>query len=345
MQVDLTDIRSYLENICRDERIAGMAVAVTDREKTLFADGFGVESIERPEVKVTSSSLFRIASVTKIITGMVLLSLVEEGKLSLDAPVREILPWLTLAQKETEDGMTLRHLLSHTSGLEAEYTPDGFREESALEYSLREGLPKAKILFSLGKGYQYSNWGIRLASAMAEKVSGKRFTQLAQERVLTPLGMTMTTFDLHIAATYPLCLAHTEENGIFKVYHRMEENAARHAAGGLFSNAEDLCLLARCLLNEGRCDQGRSIISKSSIDQMKTKHAACTQYDGYGLTLMQDNFYDSKIYGHLGSAPPYSTSLFIHPKSGLGIVALMNTQRDSLRLSIPKTILEMLLSL
>ena len=342
MNINSVDIKSFLEKLCRDEKIAGMAVAVTNKKETLFADGFGVESIERPEVKVTKTSLFRIASITKIVTGMTLLSLVEEGKLSLDAPVKDILPWLTLADKETEEGITLRHLLSHTSGLEAEYTPDGFREESALEASLREGLPKAKILFPLGKGYNYSNWGIRLASAMAEKVSGKRFTQLAQERVLTPLRMTLTTFDLHIAATYPLCLAHTEENGIFKAYHRIEENAARHAAGGLFSNAEDLCRLARCLLNEGQCDAGTSIVSEETIRLMKMKHANCIKYDGYGLTLIQDNFCDSNIYGHLGSAPPYSTSLIIHPKSGYGIVTLMNTQRDSLRLSIPKSILELI---
>ena len=104
MNVNSVDIKSFLEKLCRDEKIAGMAVAVTNKKETLFADGFGVESIERPEVKVTKTSLFRIASITKIVTGMTLLSLVEEGKLSLDAPVKDILPWLTLADKETEDG-------------------------------------------------------------------------------------------------------------------------------------------------------------------------------------------------------------------------------------------------
>ena len=344
MNIVPINIRSFLEKICRDERIAGMAVAITDKNRILFSEGFGVESIERPEVGVTGKSLFRIASITKIVTGITLLSLVEEGKLSLDEPVKTVLPWLTLSNKETENRVTLRHLLSHTSGLEAEYTPDGPREEDALVPSLQEGLPKAKLLFDIGQGYQYSNWGIRLASAMAQQVTGKEYSQLAKERVLNPLGMTTTSFDLHEAATYPLCLAHTEENGVFKVYHRIEENAARYAAGGLFSGAEDLCRLARCLLNEGRCDNGISILSQESVRLMKTKHADCTKYGGYGITLMQDDFFNSKIYGHLGSAPPYSTSLLIHPESGLGIITLMNTQRDHLRLSIPKSILEMILT-
>ncbi len=342
MQTKLDGARLYLEGLCRNEKIAGMAIAITDREKILFAEGFGVESIERPEVKVTKTSLFRIASITKIVTGITVLSLVEEGFLQLDAPVKAVIPWLTLSDKETEEGVTLRHLLSHTSGLEAEYTPEGYREESALEESLREGLPKAKILFPLGKGYQYSNWGIRLASLMAEKVTGKRFTQLARERALSPLGMDVTTFDVRVAATYPLCLAHTEENGIFKVYHRIEENAARHAAGGLFSNAEELCCLARFLLNEGLSDSGERILTRETVAQMKRQHAKAQGFDGYGLTLLQDDFHGSRVYGHHGSAPPYATSLLIHPESGLGVVTLMNTQRDPLRFSIPKRLLEML---
>lgn len=330
-------IRKFLEETLEKEKIAGMAVAITDKEKIIFAEGFGVESIERPQVGVTSKSLFRIASITKVVTGMTILSIVEEGKLSLDTRVKDILPWLSLTDKNTEENVTLGHLLSHTSGLPAEYTPEGPREESALEPSLREGLPSLEMQFPLGEGYLYSNWGIRLASLVAEKVTGKCFTQLAYERVLQPLGMDKTTFDLHIAATYPICLPHTEENGQFRVFHKLQENAARQAAGGLYSNAEDLCRLARCLLNDGE-----KVLQKSSIDEMKVPRGKPKAYDSYGITLFGHNAENGQVYFHPGSAPPYATSLYIHPASGLGIVTLMNTQRDSLRHTIPNTILAML---
>lgn len=335
-------IRNYLKELQEKEKIAGMTVAVTDRNGILFAEGFGVESIERPEVKVAPDALFRIASITKVVTGMTILSLVEEGRLSLDEPVKKVLPWLTLRNKETEDGVTLGHLLSHTSGLPTEYTPDGYREESALEPSLQAGLPDLELLFPLGKGYEYSNWGIRLASLVAETVTGKKFTQLAQERVLTPLGMTRTTYDLHVAATYPICLAHTEENGVFHVVHRLQENAARHAAGGLYSSATDLCRLARCLLNDGIADDGTRVLQKSSIDEMKTLRGRPKNFDGYGITLCRDTMDDRQIFFHTGSAPPYATSFVIHPDSGLGVVALMNTQRDHLRYVIANTVLNRL---
>ena len=330
-------IRKFLEETLKNEKIAGMAVAITDREKIIFAEGFGVESIERPEVGVTSKSMFRIASITKVVTGMTVLSLVEEGKLSLDTRVKEILPWLTLTDKNTEENVTLRHLLSHTAGFPAEYTPEGPREESALEPSLQAGLPTLEMQFPLGEGYLYSNWGIRLASLVAEKVTGKFFTQLAHERVLQPLGMERTTFDLHLAATYPICLPHTEENGEFRVFHKLQENAARQAAGGLYSNAEDLCRLARCLLNNGE-----KVLQKASVDEMKTVHGKPKAYDGYGITLFSHNGENGQVYFHPGSAPPYATSLYIHPASGLGIVTLMNTQRNNLRHTIPNTILKIL---
>ena len=330
-------IRNFLKETLINEKIAGMAVAITDREKVIFAEGFGVESIERPEVGVTPESLFRIASITKVVTGMTILSLVEEGKLSLDTRVKAILPWLTLTDQHTEENVTLGHLLSHTAGFPAEYTPEGPREESALEPSLQMGLPTLEMRFPLGEGYLYSNWGIRLASLAAEKVTDKCFTQLANERVLQPLGMDRTTFDLHTAATYPICLPHTEENGEFKVFHKLQENAARQAAGGLYSNTIDLCCLARCLLNDGE-----KVLRKSSVDEMKVPRGKPKAFDSYGITLFGHNGENGQVYFHPGSAPPYATSLYIHPASGLGIVTLMNTQRDALRHTIPNTILKML---
>lgn len=338
----MDSIQAYLNEILEKENIAGMTVAVTDRKGLLFSEGFGVESVERPEVKTAPDALFRIASISKVVTGMTILSLVEEGLLSLDEPVKKHLPWLTLRDKAAEAGVTLGHLLSHTSGLPTEYTPDGPREESALEPSLRAGLPKLELLFPLGQGYNYSNWGIRLASLVAETATGKKFTELAQERVLTPLGMTRTTYDLHVAATYPISLPHVEEDGVLRVSHRLQENAARHAAGGLYSSAPDLCKLARCLLNEGMTDDGTRILSKASIDEMKTLRATPKDFDGYGITLFRNTMDDRQIYYHTGSAPPYATCLEIHPESGLGVVMLLNTDRLSLRHTVPLTIFNML---
>ncbi|MBR2616525.1 MAG: beta-lactamase family protein [Clostridia bacterium] len=336
-------LHPLLEQIREEQRIAGMAVSVTDRSGILFAEGFGVESIERPEVPVTSASVFRIASITKIFTGITVLSLVEERKLSLDAPIKSVLSDLVLSDPLSEETITLRQLLSHTAGLPAEYTPDGPTEEGQMEEVLLSGIREVEMIGRPGEQYLYSNWGIRLAALMAQRVTGTLFTRLVEERVLRPLKTARTTFDLHVAASYPLCLPHTEENGNFKVFHRLQENATRHAAGGLFSTAEDLSRMARLLLNEGVTDDGTRVLGKSFVDEMKKRHAdSPANYDGYGLTLFGTRYRNGTVYGHHGSAPPYATSLVIHPESGLGIVTLMNTQRDDMRFEIPKRILDLL---
>ena len=195
-----------------EERIAGLALAITDREGVIYSRGFGVENVDRPDVPVTGKSMHRAASVTKIFSGITMLRLVDEGLLSLDEPVKTYVPWLTLKDADAAEKMTLRHLLSHTAGLPSEYTPEGARDEAALGPTLRVELPEAKLIAKPGEGkYLYSNLGIRLASLCAERVTGKRFTELVEESVLNPLGMTETTFDLRVAATYPISIPHDRD--------------------------------------------------------------------------------------------------------------------------------------
>ena len=325
------------------EKVAGMSVAVTDRGKIIYEKGFGAESVERPEVAPSGHSMYRIASISKLVTGITLLRLVEEGKLALDRPVRDYVPWLTLTSKEALEQMTLRHLMSHTAGLPTEYTPDGPREESALEGFLRDNLPNLEFATLPSEGvHHYSNWGIHLASYMAERVTGKRFTELCREYALAPLGMDHTTYDLRVAATYPVSVPHEAgEDGALHVCHYIKENAARMAAGGLYSCTEDLCKLARFFLNR-RTDAGERLLSDASLDEMFRPHAhiAPDSPDAYGLT-MRLHFYRGRVLrGHLGSAPPYASGLWTDPQSGYGVVILMNTQGDALRYAVPEMLLD-----
>ena len=331
-----------LKELLASRKIAGFSVAVTDRQKIIYANGFGVESVERPAVSATSRSMYRIASVTKIVTGMVLLRLCEMGKLELDRPITAYLPWLTLTRPEATAEMTLRHLLSHTAGLPREYTPEGAREESALEAMLRENLSALPLATLPHEGvHLYSNWGIHLASHIAEAVTGKPYTVLARELVLDPLGMKRSTFDIREAITYPVSLPHVEdENGALRVYHRIKENAAHMAAGGLYANVEELCLLARCLLTGGKNDKGEQVLSPDSIAEMCRPHATINGKGGdtYGLTMRRHRYGGRVLFGHLGSAPPYAGSLWVDPVSGYGVITELNTQRDDLRFEIAEMI-------
>lgn len=339
----MDNLETKLQTLFEKNHIAGMSVAITDRDKMIKCYNFGVETVEFPDHKTTEHSMYRIASITKVITGLTILCLVDRNILELDGLVKDYLPWLSFTNG-AEQQMTLRHLLSHTSGLPVEYTPNGPREESALEQSLKDGLRDLELLaLPEEKHYCYSNWGIRLASLVAEKQTGKPFSELAKEYILDPLGMDKTTFDIRMAITYPISLPHEEdENGELKVFHYMKENAARYAAGGLYSSASELCKLARFLLAGGVNAEGARIVSERSMQEMFTPHTPATGKEEmhYGLTLFMRNQNDRLTLGHIGSAPPYATSLFVEPESGYGVVTLMNTQRDHLRYEVPDLVFE-----
>lgn len=333
-----------LQQVLEENRIAGMAVAVTDREKTVYTKAFGVDSVERPQIPADPAAIYRVASITKVVTGSVLMRLAEQGIVDLDEPVKNYVPWLAFTSREALEKMTLRHLLSHTSGLPAEYTPDGPREESALEQSLKENLGELAFQSLPGEGaFLYSNWGIRLASYIAQVKTGKYFTELAQEYVLEPLGMEQTTFDLRNAATYPISVPHIDtEDGNLAVFHRIKENAARMAAGGMYSTAPDLCKLARFLLNGGKNDRGEVVLRRQSLEQMCSRHADFDREHGdlYGLTMILRRYREGFLYGHLGSAPPYTLAMLTDPVIGCGAVVLMNTQRDDIRFTVSEMIFD-----
>lgn len=339
---DMKFLDEKLSDVLNTHKIAGMAIAVTDKQRVIYQKGFGVDSIERPHIPAEADSLYRIASITKVVTGITIMKLVENGVLNLDALVKDYVPWLKLTRCEALEQMTLRHLLSHTSGLPAEYTPDGPREEGALEQSLKEELPVAQMHSLPCEGvYLYSNLGIRLASYVAEQKTGKMFSALARECVLNPLGMSQTTFDLRVASTYPLSLPHEDApDGSLKVLHCIKENAARLGAGGLYSNTTDLCKLARLLLNKGVADNGERILAVKTMEEMFKAHS-CREGENeqYGLTMLIKKYKNSYLYGHYGSAPPYALSLLVDPDREYGVVTLMNTQRDALRFNIPEIIL------
>ena len=324
-----------IEQFRKKHGIAGLAVAVTNRTQTLYAAGFGTENAACPAQPETAHSLHRIASLTKLTTGLTILRLCEQGLLQLDTPVKAYVPWLALESKQATDRLTLRHLLSHRAGLPKEYTPEGPLDESALEPSLQSELPMAHLHGMPGEAaFLYSNLGIRLASLAAERVTQKRWSQLATELVLSPLGMQETAFyrqHLPLSVSLP---HERDAQGRLQASSHIKENAARMAAGGLYSNAADLCKLARCLLNNAQNDAGVPIISPESFAQMCRAHGyygASEGNDGYGLTMRLHTLGDRLLYGHFGSAPPYSSALYTHRESGLGAVLLLNSPAEPAR--------------
>ena len=329
-----------IEEIRIKNNIAGMSVAVTDVNGTIYKKGFGVENALRPEVPTYPDAMYKIASMTKPITSAVILRLCQEGVLALDTPIKQYLPCLKLSRPEAEATMTLRHLLTHTSGLFVDgYLPEGTRDESGIDDAIRKTLPTLPMDALPGENvYAYSNWGYNLAACVATTVTGKSLTELYKQYILTPAGMDRTTFDFHVAATYPLSLPHKE----LQVIHHQRINMAYSGGGGLYSCAEDMCKWARCLLRGGVTDSGERLLTEESFADMCHKHTPRTTDPGsfYGLGMFVRPYKDRYIYGHNGNYDPYNSSIFVDHKTGLGIVVLMNSPAPDCRTGIVEMILD-----
>lgn len=336
-----------LEKMRLENNVAGMSVAVTDNSKMVYNQGFGYENALRPEVPTYLDAMYKIASMTKSVVAVMLLRLCEEGILHLDTPIKVYIPWLKLSRPEAVDTMTLRHLLTHTSGLpDDDWLPEGSRDEETIERVAQETLPRFTLGSLPGEGrYCYSNWGFNLAGCVASTVTGKTISQLVSEYVLIPLEMETTTFDYYVASTYPLSLPHSyDEKGKLQVVHRQRINSAYFAGGGLYSNTIDFCKFIRLFLNGGVADSGARVLSEESMCDMLSKHVEKTGSPGsyYGLGMFVCPYKERYIYGHTGNYDPYNSSYFFNKETGYGVVTMLNSPVANIRYQIPEMILDMI---
>lgn len=337
----------YLEKLRVEHRVAGMSVAITDGDKIIYKQGFGFESAMRPEVPAYADAIFKIASMTKTVTAVMILRLCEEGVLNLDTPIKNYLPWLKLSRSEAEKTMTLRHLLIHTAGMPGDvFLEEGSRDDDTIDAVVQKRLPDMPLTSLPEENkFLYSSWGYNLIGTVASTVTGKLYTKLISEYVLEPLGMTTSTFDYQVASTYPLSLPHRKTaDGGFRVLHQQRINTVYHAGAGLYSNATDMCKFARFLLRGGVTDSGERLLKEETFRDMISRHAVKSTepeiYYGYGTFVRA--YKDRYIYGHTGNYDPYNSSIFVDHKIGYGVVTFFNSHITNIRNTIPEMVFDML---
>ncbi len=171
------------------------AVLVAENGKVIYKKGFGMANMEW-EIPVQTDTKFRIGSVTKQFTAAVILQLVDEGKIKLDAHITD---YLTDYRKDTGEKVTIHELLNHTSGIPS-YTglPGFFQNESRNPYGVKEFVKKfasGDLEFEPGTKFSYNNSAYFLLGAIIEQVTGKPYAKVLQERIFDPLGMKDTGYD------------------------------------------------------------------------------------------------------------------------------------------------------
>jgi CubicO group peptidase (beta-lactamase class C family) len=333
----------------------GLSLAMIQNGAVTYSRGFGVTSVEEGGVPLSANTLFNIGSITKVLTGALIMRLVEQGRLDLDSPVIAYIPEFRFSDDDWGSRVTLRHLLSHTSGLPPAGKDWGPRNADALERYVWDELSKHSFLAAPGRIHTYSNTALVMAGYLAEVVTGQAFDEVLQEIVLEPLGMAHTTFDHTVAMTYPLALPHAmSDDGRVSVTHRFVDNLSGHPSGFSFSNTSDLTKLALMFLNNGVSDQ-KAFLSPASI---RTMHSAIASQHmmgaghpfahisrEYGITFMLGEYKGHRIARHGGMSQSFNNFFELFPEQRSGVIVLTNFADDAALIELIVTLYDEVLGL
>lgn len=317
----------YLDNC----KLAGFIAIVADREgKVRFRNVGGYADVEAKK-PMGVENVFWVASMTKMFAGASIMMLVDEGKLSLSDPVTKFIPelerWRVVEEKDADHVLlvpparpvTLRHLLSHTSGLAglSELQQETGADATALKVRTLSSVT-GPLRSQPGEQYAYGNQGMNIAARVVEIISGMAYEDFLQQRIFSPLGMSETTFWPNEGQIARLAQAYGPNHDgsghvrgdigfLTKPYddriHRFPE-----AGGGLFSTTHDMLRYGMMLANNGDLD-GRRYLSPAAMDELRKEQTGDTKVN-YSLGYHLRN----GMFGHDGA---YGTDLSVNPKTGM----------------------------
>ena len=326
--INNTEFDAYIRQAISDAGIAGMGIAIVSGDSIVFNKGYGHADIKngRP---FTPHTVMNIASISKTFIGVAIMQAVEDNLIDLDDDVNKILPFQVANPNSPESIITLRHLMSHMSGIRDEKTTYfgsyhyGDDSPTPLGQFLEDYLsPKGRYYsknnftdHGPGEKHEYSNIGAGLAGYILEIVKEAPLNVITQKTIFEPLGMQNTCW----------FLSEMEISKHSKLYESKDDNKAfkelplygltTYPDGGLRTTITDLSYYLLCIMNYGSY-RGKQILREESVvDMLEPDHI-----DSYAKFWTIGD----KI-GHGGADPGVNTSMFFDPKDNLGVIIFINT--------------------
>jgi CubicO group peptidase (beta-lactamase class C family) len=314
--LDFAPLEAAISEALTAQNTPGLSVAVVYQGRVIYSGGFGVRNLETRD-PVTADTLFQIGSVTKPLTAIGVLRLVQRGQVDLDAPVSQYLPEFTVS-----DNITVRHLLSHLGGLNDQAIPFGPTDPDALRASMATFDARAQFA-DVGLVQSYSNPGFNIVGAVIEAVSGQSYADYMAQRVFEPMGMARTTFHANRAITYPVAVGHVPTLFGVAPQRPTSDNAAEYPSGFAYSSALDLTHLIEFILNDGQTN-GRAVLTTDLARAMQQPVAGGLSGGWYGLGLTVGTYRGTVDIGHNGQIEGYAALLQTLPEVDFGVVVLAN---------------------
>ena len=314
---------SLAEYEVHTKHLSGLAIAIVDDQRIVWSKGYGMERA-KPERKMSSSTVRRVGSVSKLFTDIAVMQLVERGELDLDAPVSRYVGDV-LPESADSSGLTLRRLMAHRSGLVREPPVGHYFDSSGTSLaSTVKSLRGTSLVYPSGTRTKYSNAAIAVVGYTLEKTQNEPFASYIQSAVLKPMGLGNSAFapdsslDEHLA------------DAMMWSYDGREFPAPTFElgmapAGSMYTTVEDLGKFMSVLFNGGRGTDAQ-VISSASLDSMWTPQFAsgpnATSSRGYGLGFALSKLDGRRRVSHGGAIYGFSTSLSALPDDKLGVVVV-----------------------
>ena len=326
----LEDIEAWIgrrvPELLAEHRVPALSLAIAVGDEVIES-AFGTLSFATG-VEATNDSVFQIGSVTKVFTATLAMQLVDEGLLRLDSTVREVLPGFLVADDAASDQITIRQLLSHTSGFEGDVFVDTGPGDDCLERYV-EVLADTPQLFAPGEMFSYNNAGFSTLGRIIEVLRGHPYDRVLRERLLAPLGLEHAAVNAAEAILHRAAVGHLEDaTGVLAPTSVWSMERSGSPAGSVLAmSARDLLSFAQLHLRGGVAHDGARILSSANVADMQREQVRLPDIDqgvawGLGWELFERDAH--AVIGHDGNTICQSASLRLVPEHGLAVAMLAN---------------------
>ncbi len=315
--------------------VPGVAVAIVVDNKVVLAKGYGYRDLEK-KIPMTADTILAIGSSSKAFTTFAMGSLVDEGLLEWDVPLRRYIPWFTLTDAGTSERITPRDLVTHRSGL-PRHDLVWYNNYSASREEFVRRLAFLEPTADLREKFQYNNLMFLTAGYLVETLTGKKWEDSIRQLVLEPLGMKRSNFSvLDSQKDADFAFPYSENNGVLeRIPFRDITNIG--PAGAINSSVNDMSRWLRVHLNAGKLE-GKPMIQPQTLEDMHLAHMPTGQTPtmaelspaSYGMGWFVDTYRGHGRVHHGGAIDGFTAMISMFPGDGIGFVVLSNLNGSGL---------------
>lgn len=346
----LKGIDSVIEQELKTFQVPGLAVAVVVGDEVVLSKGYGLRDVEK-KLPMAAETQMPIASVTKQFTVAALATLVRQGKLDWDKPVREYLPDFRMHNEYATSHLTPRDLVTHRSGLPRHdaiwYGTELSREQ------IYHRLPFFEFSRDLRVRFQYNNLMYMTAGYLGSQITKSSWEDLVKNALFEPLGMKRSNFSvaaMHADSNYSQAYELNTKREVVRIEHSGLDAAG--PAGAINSSVDEMARYARMMLAGGMFE-GKRVLLESDVQAMmqpqmpsgKDLFSDLFGFRSYGMGLFVQTYRGVEIAHHGGNIDGVSALLVLVPSKKIGVVVLANRSGTRLRDALPYEIIDRLLGL